>query len=76
MNTTFWKEHFDHILLTVLGITGAFGALWATAHGFEKMSEWLTIQASGCIAALLMRMQGPKNGGPTPPPLVPGPSTA
>jgi hypothetical protein len=65
------KDHFDHILLACLGVVGGGAAVWASAHGFEKAAEWLFMQAGGCVAALLMRMQGHRGGPSAPGPLAP-----
>lgn len=53
---TFWKDHFDHLLLVLLGILGAVAGVWCTAHHFDDASKWLFAQAAASLAALLMRM--------------------
>jgi hypothetical protein len=36
----FWKEHFDHILLALLGIAGGVAGAWCSAHHLEDSSKW------------------------------------
>jgi hypothetical protein len=56
----FWKEHFDHILLALLGIAGGVAGAWCSAHHLEDSSKWFYGQAAATLAALLMRMNGPR----------------
>lgn len=52
----FWKEHFDHVLLVLLGILGGAAGVWCSMHHLDDASKWLYAQAAAALAALLMRM--------------------
>lgn len=64
----FWKDHFDHLLLVVIGASGAWGGIWCTSHHYDDASKWLFAQAAAGLAALLMRMNGPRTSSPNVPP--------
>jgi uncharacterized membrane protein YfcA len=64
----FWKSHFDHLLLALLGIIGAVAGLWASSHNQKEAASWLFTQSAGALAALLMRMQPHKDSGADPNP--------
>ena len=53
---SFWKEHFDHLLLVVLGVVGGAAGIWCSAHNMQKPSEWCFVEAAAALSALLMRM--------------------
>lgn len=55
---TFLKDHFDHILLVLLGILGASAGILCSAHHMDKPSEWCFVEAAAALSALLMRMNG------------------
>lgn len=54
----FWKEHFDHVLLALLGIAGGVAGAFCAAHKMDDASKWFFGQAAATLAALLMRMNG------------------
>ena len=61
----FWKDHFDHVLLALLGIIGGAAGVWCSAHKFDDASKWLFAEAASALAALLMRMNGQRPADPT-----------
>lgn len=60
----FWKDHFDHILLAVLGVLGASAGVWCAMHQLDKPSEWCFVEAAAAVSALFMRMNGRPNPNP------------
>jgi hypothetical protein len=56
----FWREHFDHILLVLLGVIGGIGGIICASHHMDKPSEWCFVEAAAALSALLMRMNGPR----------------
>lgn len=52
----FWKDHFDHILLAMLGVAGGIAGAYCAAHKLDEASKWFFAQAAATLAALLMRM--------------------
>jgi hypothetical protein len=55
---SFWKDHFDHILLSILGVVGAAAGIWCAVHHLDKPSEWCFVEAAAAVSALFMRMNG------------------
>lgn len=56
----FWKDHFDHVLLALLGVAGGAAGAVCSAYHMDDASKWLFAQAAASLAALLMRMNGPR----------------
>lgn len=52
----FWKEHFDHVLLVLLGVIGGAAGVWCDLHHLGDSSKWMYAEAAAALAALLMRM--------------------
>jgi hypothetical protein len=69
---SFWKDHFDHILLSILGVVGAAAGIWCAAKNLPKPSEWCFVEAAAAVSALFMRMTGPRAPQPPAVPNVPG----
>lgn len=68
---TFWKDHFDHILLAALCLAGGAAGVWCAMHKLDKPSEWCFVEAAAALSALLMRMNGQRSNqatGPNVPP--------
>jgi hypothetical protein len=65
---TFLKEHFDHVLLVILGILGGAAGVWCDLHHLADSSKWMYAEAAAALAALLMRMNSNRNVQPNPPP--------
>lgn len=72
---SFWKDHFDHVLLSFLGIIGAVAGIWCAVKNLPKPSEWCFVEAAAAISALFMRMNGQRQNqgsGPNVPPQASG----
>lgn len=54
----FLKDHFDHLVLALLGVLGAAAGIWCSMHKLDKPSEWCFVEAAAALSALLMRMNG------------------
>jgi hypothetical protein len=61
---SFWKEHFDHVLL---GILGGVGGIVCAIYKLDKPSEWCFVEAAAALSALLMRMNGQRSSPNVPP---------